>query len=738
MRGDQWHNSRHGQVPTPYRVMRVQNCKTYPYQSKEGYPSIRPPISKCKHRKTTQWMSEAMEQVGCHKVDQDWIEESLENPYSKPLTTSLYKVPNQNFNSYCKNRKLYTKKTRNRKKPPHDWNKLTPYDLVRLQNCKLYDFNECESYPSVRPPHFKCSAEMTANWLYDAAEDVGCEFIDMDKADVLEIWKRSPRKKTLSFYGVGSLKRPEVAAFNRVVTKCLKIANKPKPKQPSNIDSYPVRPVTALEPTLPPIRLELPTRPRRSSYPRFVLNQTCLAEKVKNMPTVQKYTDSKSAIGWKYCRRCRSKLPPFVDPPSKVIKKEETELKPPTDEQIYCELQCGIPENACTDYEWKKYVDDPAVYNEAFKEEMKQQMKAKSEPKDYEELYDELITCFEKKTSDPLLTTLIECCPDYAQAITDGGWPGGHGGDGDGKGGRGDKGDESDEDDDGKDGKDGKDGGTSDGDGDNDDKDGKDGDGDGDGGKGDGLDGDGGKGGKGGKGDKGDDDGKGGKGDGGGKGGKGGKGDGKDKKDGKGGDGGKGGKGDGLDDGHEGGKGGDGGEGGDGSEGGKGGEGDDAEGGGDGKGGKGKGKLKRRGKDKGKDKGRGKRKDKGDKGETYDTNVPDCPCPYCKFKKKRGLEPDTPLITKLKREEERRKLKEYLKIMCYREYIKRCGPEYRAPVRKCEDIDCSTCFCRNPKLGEYCECLNALQHLMKLVPANNCPALQNLKDRICTRLCECL
>lgn len=319
-----------------------------------------------------------------------------------------------------------------------------------------------------------------------------------------------------------------------------------------------------------------------------------------------------------------------------------------------------------------KYQPKAEDIDEVYREIKQSEEIVKTEPKDYDELYDKLVTCFDRKPCDQDMQKYLECCTE---------------GKGDGDKGAGDGDDDS---------------YVSEGLGDDGGGDGG-GDGDGDGDKSKDGDDTGGKGGRGGKGNKGGKKGKGGKG---------GKGD-------KDGDGDKDGKGD---------------------------EGDN-----DGFSPEKPSEPSEQGNEPDTEevpkepeeitppkpkKKRKKPKRSGKKKKKHDDKTKDCPCDICKFMNKRKHEPDTPLISKLKEEEKRRKLKDYLKIMCHRQCIQ--NSECRAPLHKCDDIDCDICFCCNPKLSDYCECLNVMQQLQDLLAPNECPELRALKDRICTRLCESL
>lgn len=678
------------EVPFPYSMLRMKNLKKCQFELNnnfklyETYPSIRPQINKCYHENATEWMSEEMSKYGCKAIDQNITIGTIKDPYSEVLKKSFYKVPRPKIVNYCKERKPVGENRQWGKKMDNTvhWETATPYDLMRLQNCKVYDFTECEVYPSIRPTQFKCNPQMTAHSLYNTIEDVSCEHcFNREEEDSLEIWRQCPRKETLSFYGIASrIQKPEAIVFNRLISKCVKKAGEPMQKR---IAGSPARPKTSRKPPEPPM-----------SPCGMVLNRQNLQTKVAQMPTVLKMLNTQSLTNWQYCSQNKKNDKPFIEDPLKSspvplkvaigIESQSKEAKKRQEKYVYCEPLCGISENKCTDYEGWKYQPKPEDIDKAYKEIKQSEETVKPEPKDYEELYDELVDCFDRKPCDEDMQHYLDCCSD---GKGDGDKGGGDGDDdsyiseGLGDGGSGDGGDHG----------------------------GGDGDGDGDKSKDkDDTDGKGGKGGKGDKDDKGGKDGMGGK-------------DGKGDNDGKGDKDDKGDRGGKDDKSHE----------------------DE--------------KVTPEGPSepsepdtekvpeepeektippKPRKKTKKPKKPKRQAKKKHDEKTKDCPCDICKFMNKRKHEPDTPLISKLKEEEKRRKLKDYLKIMCHRQCKQ--NSECRAPLHKCDDIDCDMCFCCNPKLGDYCECLNAMQQLQDLLAPNQCPELRALKDRICTRLCECL
>lgn len=618
------------QEPTPYRIIQKQNCKLYKFHPKEIFPSIRPPMSKCCLEETTKWMSNTMKKCGCAEyVDPNWMVLN-KNPYAA-AAEKLTKVKFNNHDEFCKNRKPNEASPELRRKVDGrlDWNNITVYGLLRKENCKEYNFTDCEMYPSVRPTQFKCSPTKTANYLYGAIEDV----FDIEPNDVLETWKQIPKEKSLRFYGVSSRRDDPVAiVFNRLISKCVEKAGKPKPKQTKNCPKQ-----------------MIPKHLRKAPC-GLILNRSELEKKVADMPTVVTKLDFQQTFRWRYSPRCKKRrTEPFAKESSIGIpvpleaaldmqKPVEVEKHGLRRKNMYCELMCDIPENKCTDFEWRNYLNDPGDYNVTDEEIIE-----KPEPKNYDELFAELVACFDRKLCDANEEKMKKCC----DTLNKGG------------------GDANNDDDESY---------ISDGLGDQEDG-----------------------------GDKGDGDGDGG-------------------------DGGRGGR-----------------------------------------------RIHRVVPKASKPKKAIPSTDKVEvvppsavkipssessnmpPSETDSTpptapkptplkpkkkvskrNEKDCPCDICKFMKKRKNEPDSPLITRLKEEEKRRKLKDYIKIMCHREYIKNCCPEYRAPLRKCEDIVCDDCFCDNPKFKYYCDCLGAIQELQDVLFPNVSSELQTIKDRMSTHLCACV
>ncbi|XP_017853900.1 uncharacterized protein LOC108607530 [Drosophila busckii] len=643
-----------------------------------------------------------------------------------------------------------------------DWLELSPEKAVRYYRCKSYKVRRPEIYPSVQPAISKCSRPQSHKYWQQAVEGAGCErHFNMERDDILAAWKQSPHKHTLSCYGIGG---GDDLQFNQLLSKCLRkstVGTEKRPRKPKQQQMM--------------MQQTMQTKQKKPRTLGLVLNRLELQAKLQAMPTVQRQLKASNAFSSVYCpTKAKAAQKLCIDAPTIELKsalgmqkskrKQRFPLRRKTHK--YCELQCGIPENDCTAQSWQQYKQQPKPYEQAFELEQQQQQlrTTKSEPCTYDELYKELVSCFVQNPKPDCCQLLYEkCCGALDRGD-------GEGGGGDGADGGADDGGAADSDEIDYDAPRGprpplhkpkKPGNYGDGagDGDGDDghgggKGGKGGKGDGDGGKGKkgfGDDGDGGKGKKGFGDDdeydgddrkkkKSDDDDS-----------KRGGGDGKDKTkikfdpdkdhaygtDGKDGDGDK--SKDGGDGGDRGGSKGDGdGKDGDGTDG-DGADGDKTKDGGsdDGK----KKKKKRRHK---KDGDRPKRRDKTKKGGGEKPIKP-CPCEPCECMQGRKPDPDTPLIREMKEQDKLRQLRDNYKRLGHREYIKCRKPVYAAPQHKCDAIDCSNCFCSNPKLGDYCDCLQAMRELQQLLGANHEIKdntlnfdLDDVRKRICQRFRECL
>ncbi|EDW03276.1 uncharacterized protein LOC122322411 [Drosophila grimshawi] len=259
---------------------------------------------------------------------------------------------------------------------------MSLYDAMQVQNCKTFNYRNKEMYPSIRPPVSPCSPDLTAQWLAHALEDNGCERpFDMENDDIVEVWKRSPKKDSLRFYGIGSaIHKPEAIVFNQLISKCLDKVNRPKPK-------------TIKPKTIPP---ESENYPERTSE-NYVLNRQKLQSKIDRKPAVREVVDASNALNWFYC--------PFSQSQPKVSLRNALDMERPGPKpkqrlkrkHKYCEPQCDIPENKCTEFEWSKSQQDTKAYQDAYKIEMARLAKeCDTDQLSYDELYSDLITCLKK------------------------------------------------------------------------------------------------------------------------------------------------------------------------------------------------------------------------------------------------------------------------------------------------------------------------------------------------------
>lgn len=143
-------------------------------------------------------------------------------------------------------------------------------DQIRVLNCKSFEFEDCESYPQIKPAVSPCCVEKKVDGNAVANKSCGSLF-NMDEEDVMDVWKRSPKKESLSYYGVDSdKKKPEAIAYNEVVAKCLSRVSVQKQQVPKLTKKA--------EPNLP-----------KKCRGNNVLNQQLLMAKISQMPNVQKF-----------------------------------------------------------------------------------------------------------------------------------------------------------------------------------------------------------------------------------------------------------------------------------------------------------------------------------------------------------------------------------------------------------------------------------------------------------------
>lgn len=289
--------------------------------------------------------------------------------------------------------------------PPIDWSKVTPYDVIRATNCKMTNFRNKEAYPSIRPPISLCSNQQTMWWLADAVKATGCcrGFGTDPGDDLVEVWKQTPNKDKLGFYGIESkIPGPDVQLYNDAVQKSLKVANGVDEKKDKKEKTEGEK-----------VKIQVPKG-------GFTLNRCVLSKIVNAMPTVTRKLNAKNAHTWLQCPEPDNPEFPFLDDGQVFDVPQALDMKRPEKKQKhglrrkhkYCELQCGIAENKCTAYEWMKYRQDPMPYEVAFKMEMAQEVtKPWPEPRNYDELYWHLLGSFQQsKRQQKDCTSYMKCC----------------------------------------------------------------------------------------------------------------------------------------------------------------------------------------------------------------------------------------------------------------------------------------------------------------------------------------
>nr|XP_044250944.1 uncharacterized protein LOC108064265 [Drosophila takahashii] len=593
--------------------------------------------------------------------------------------------------------------------------------------CQDYRFQNTETYPSIRTGEPRCNPNQDeaiaglANSL--AADDCGRPF-DMVKDDVLLAWQQSPHKDTLGFYGVGSpTHQPESVVFNRVLAACLvKVScGGSRRRRPKKTRSPPPRTGAAGNIFKPQLCNPL------------ILNRKALQSELRKMPYVKQQLEPLRAFETVYCPDPTDPSDPFG------VLRQKDEIRPKNTTKgkrrrhWYCPMDCDEVRNKCTQYEWTRYKLDPRPRNKEFRDWLQEQRELRCpEPKDYDQLYERFLKCFEQKPSpDPLCKIFQKCCkPKTPQENDNQGGGDGHEGNGDGRQGGGPSSDQ------------GKSGGGE-------------------------------------TPTKGEENGEKGTGEE-----AGGTADSKDTRDGRenknrieeeseikkveseireeesntkekdipkrntprerfserekpsvktdtplvplekdnerpsnretsvthsiteipvqeydrfepifp------------------------------------------------------KGRLKVPHKRKKKFKNKTVGMDKIKK-ICQPCPPPGCQCDICHFMDRHCREPEAPFMRDMRRAEQRRQQRAYYRQMCHQEYLRnQCREEYRAPRHKCDPIRCDNFLCRNPRLAEHCDCLEAVQELQKLLSGakdnQDCcrllPRVENLRSRLCQRMCDCV
>ncbi|SPP79690.1 uncharacterized protein LOC117582511 isoform X3 [Drosophila guanche] len=281
---------------------------------------------------------------------------------------------------------------------------ITIYDWMRQQNCKTTRYQQVETYPNIRPPISRCNKQQTLRWMSDSLEATGCErLFDMRKDNVLEAWTNIPNKETLGWYGLsGGIQDPEAVLFNQALTKSLQAASGVKAKLPK--------------------QLKPQWKPKPKPTGAYVLNRQCLRSQLARMPTIKRKLSPNYAFTWLHCPPPDPTSPPFEDkrgppiPLTSALGMERTPRKHGKRKHSLrhpmCHLSCDQPKNQCTDYEWRKYKEDPRAIDEAFRrEQAAAQTSTEEEPKDYDELYARMLGCFEQsRDQNTICQDYEKCC----------------------------------------------------------------------------------------------------------------------------------------------------------------------------------------------------------------------------------------------------------------------------------------------------------------------------------------
>ncbi|TDG44852.1 hypothetical protein AWZ03_008749 [Drosophila navojoa] len=287
-----------------------------------------------------------------------------------------------------------------------DYAQLTLYDVMRIENCKANRFLKKEAYPNIRPPISRCSNEKSGNFLSEAIVDMGCRvpFGKDKRFDTIEIWRQAPNKDSLSFYGMGSkVNLPEAVEYRRALTNSLNLVNGIDPKAKKS---------------------KKPKKPEKLPKPKgaYVLNRNILHCAINKMPTVLKKTHAKNSHRILYCPEDEYEddfgdYEPYI--PLQVALDMEKPPKKPRHglrrNHQYCDVQCGLPDNMCTYYQWMKYKEDTLPYDVEFdlETELEEAMAEEQddEPRNFDELYSNLVSCFEKNKDEiPPCTIYGKCC----------------------------------------------------------------------------------------------------------------------------------------------------------------------------------------------------------------------------------------------------------------------------------------------------------------------------------------
>ncbi|XP_033173973.1 mediator of RNA polymerase II transcription subunit 1.1 [Drosophila mauritiana] len=293
----------------------------------------------------------------------------------------------------------------------------TPYELMRQRNCKTEKVMQWERYASIRPPVSKCSNDQTRNYLSESVDQGGCLDPSTRGQDAVRIWQLSPHKSNLKFYGVADgLKLPEAVKFNRTLTTSLKHANgsrRPAPKPPVPPEpKRPPQPVSLCQPYIlnqQTLKEELQRMPiaRQKLNPKEAFSTLFCEKREDPMDPLGVMAATNQIIS---LREALDMAKPEIPPKHGLRRKH-----------WYCPSKCGEPENKCTVFEWARYKLNPQPYDKAFfKWFQDQKVQLEREPHDYDELYKRFQACFEEKPQpDPECVAMAKCCPDMIKETKD-------------------------------------------------------------------------------------------------------------------------------------------------------------------------------------------------------------------------------------------------------------------------------------------------------------------------------
>lgn len=353
MRRQQESHFRNADQLTLPSAMQMANCKNFVFRRDELNSSTRPQVSKFKYTVPI-----------CGPVDLQVVHRLERNRMEKK---------DKKTSNADKSNKKTRKSSLSKKRKPFLDKRSTPREVKRMLNSKAATFQQWETYPSVplTPVLKKVSV------LNDSSvENRPGRPFDMDQDDIVEVWRRSPNKDTLGYYGVGTgTYRPEAIVFNQVIEKCLKKVKPPEVKGES-------------EKT--PAGLSKPMTMHQS----FIVNREQMKSKVDKMACLKVI----KAISWLHCPRSFESVQPFFQSETQIGQKHAVSEKrsPKTSHSRRRQKQ---QKGELQHFECAEEKHEPTPYEIAFQKEMeKLEKKNQSEPLKYDELISKVLTCFQQKS----------------------------------------------------------------------------------------------------------------------------------------------------------------------------------------------------------------------------------------------------------------------------------------------------------------------------------------------------